>query len=167
MLLETARGDVRDRPAERDRRLARAVALLERALQISPLDPDHSRNLAATHRSWAALSGNATERRRHAEQADGYYQRAVTLSPNNAALRNEWAALHLERRDPARARLRAMASDVLTGWERNNESESRAVWAVWAALMNLPHHVAKSAQAAAEDELYWQIEHTKQAILAM
>ena len=73
---------------------------------------------------------------------------------------------HLIGRDPARARLRAMASDVLTGWERNNESESRAVWAVWAALMNLPHHVAKSAQAAAEDELYWQIEHTKQAILA-
>jgi tetratricopeptide (TPR) repeat protein len=103
VLMETARGDDLDRPAERDRRLARAVALLERALQISPLDPDHSRNLAATHRRWAASSGNATERRRHTEQADGYYQRAVTLSPNNVALRNEWAALHLERRDPARA----------------------------------------------------------------
>lgn len=65
---------------------------------------------------------------------------------------------------PENATLRSLASDVATAWGRSNQAESRAVWAVWAALMNLPKHVAKSAQSVGEDQLAWQIDRTKEAI---
>ncbi|MBI3764853.1 MAG: hypothetical protein HY260_23685, partial [Chloroflexi bacterium] len=47
------------------------------------------------YRWWASVAPNAAERIARAQTADGYYTRAVTLSPQNATLWDEWASLDL------------------------------------------------------------------------
>ena len=46
VFVEKARQDLRRQPPERERYMADAVAVMQRALKISPLNTDHPRNLA-------------------------------------------------------------------------------------------------------------------------
>lgn len=84
--------------------MGRARAVLERARRTTPLDPDHPRNLAKLHRSWATLVEEDAERDRHRALAEGYYAEAARLAPNDVTLWNEWAAVQMERGRLERAR---------------------------------------------------------------
>ena len=68
-------------------------SLLE-AREIAPLNTDHSANLARLHRTWGGLS-QGEARQAHLETALEYYEDALSLSPNNAQLWNEWGQTHL------------------------------------------------------------------------
>ncbi|MBA3534123.1 MAG: O-antigen ligase family protein [Ardenticatenales bacterium] len=94
-LMEKAR-TLSDNIQQRDLYLQEARAILERAQNTNPLNTDHTRNLASLHRAWAGMISDPTARAQHLDTADGYYERAVQLSPNNAALWNDWASLKAE-----------------------------------------------------------------------
>lgn len=83
-------------PEQRDFYLQQSLTVLERAQATNPRNTDHTRNLASLHRVWASMIDDPTERQRHLVLADQYYAAAVKLSPNNAALWNDWAALYLD-----------------------------------------------------------------------
>lgn len=104
--MEKAR-TITDNPSQREYFLEEARAVLERAQRTNPLNTDHTRNLASLHRVWASLSTDPTTRESHLAKADEYYAQAVKLSPNNAAIWNDWASLAAERgrMDEAEARL--------------------------------------------------------------
>ena len=88
---------------ERQQAFAKALTSLQDALDISPLNTDHPRNLAKAHRVSALNSTDVGQQTQHLEQADGLYRYAVTLSPQNATLWAEWATLYLEERQPEQA----------------------------------------------------------------
>jgi tetratricopeptide (TPR) repeat protein len=104
-------GSIRLQQAERDGAesaeqttdLEHAREAFERAARTSPLDPDHSRNLAKLHRFWAKVAANGDERRNHLRAADEEYRRAAVLMPLNPFYRAEWATLFLENGDGSRA----------------------------------------------------------------
>ena len=64
--------------------------VLERALELNPLNTDHSANLARLHRTWAEASSDPTQREEELKKALAYYKQALSLSPHNAQLWNEW-----------------------------------------------------------------------------
>jgi tetratricopeptide (TPR) repeat protein len=125
VLLERTKAEDID-AAERDRRFAATRSVLRRAQEISPLNADHPRNLARAERAWALASEAVQARQAHYRQADSDFQRALQLSPNNAAMWNEWATLRLERGDRAGALAlldRSLRVDPLyktTHWLRAN-----------------------------------------------
>lgn len=106
--------------ADREALLAEARHSLEEAQQIAPLNPDHTANLARLYTTWASLSVDAADRETLARTASGYYERALKLSPNDARLWDEWAALFLELLPrPAEAYprlLRALELDPAYDW---------------------------------------------------
>ena len=63
---------------------------------LNPLNTDHTANLARLNRRWAELAADAAVRTLHAQASNTYYSQAVQLSPNNAGLWNEWAALEFQ-----------------------------------------------------------------------
>jgi tetratricopeptide (TPR) repeat protein len=79
--------------AQRDQVLAEAEQQLKVARRLNPLNTDHTANLARLNRRWAELSADPGLRSQRATTADDYYGQAIQLSPNNAGLWNEWAAL--------------------------------------------------------------------------
>ena len=81
---------------QRDSLLATAQQQLQVAQRLNPLNTDHTANLARLNRRWAELSTDPATRAQHAAAADTYYRTAVMLSPNNAGLWNEWAALEFQ-----------------------------------------------------------------------
>ena len=90
--------------------LQQKVALLSqsrdsllKALDINPLNTDHSANLARLYRAWGGLITEPAERVKLLEQSYNYYGQATSLSPNNAQLWNEWGlvAYFLGRYDEA------------------------------------------------------------------
>lgn len=102
VLTELARRGTGEEWTVREQTLVRAEEALGAAQARMPRSPDHPRNLATLHRTWAALTTDAV-RAAHVRQAAEQYQRAAALGPHNAELRNEWATLYLEQRDGARA----------------------------------------------------------------
>lgn len=82
-------------PAQRFAVLDECRKALEKAQNLNPLNTDHSANLARLYSSWAAYTTNAEERTNRVNQSIQYYEQATTLSPNNAQLHNEWAALYM------------------------------------------------------------------------
>ncbi len=80
-----------------------ALAAGERALEVNPLDPEHSRNLATLHRIWAGSLDDARERQHHYVEANRYFEQAIRLDPRNAGIWNAWAVLHLERNEVEKA----------------------------------------------------------------
>ncbi len=82
--------------AQRDQLLAEAEGELQAARKLNPLNTDHTANLARLNRRWAELSTDAAARTQHAQASDLYYSQAVMLSPHNAGLWNEWAALDFQ-----------------------------------------------------------------------
>ena len=83
-------------PAQRDALLAQAEEELQVARRLNPLNTDHTANLARLNRRWAELATDDSVRTTHAQASDTYYSQAVQLSPNNAGLWNEWAALQFQ-----------------------------------------------------------------------
>jgi tetratricopeptide (TPR) repeat protein len=63
------------------------------ARRLNPLNTDHTANLARLNRRWAELSTDPALRAQRAQASHDYYAQAVELSPHNAGLWNEWAAL--------------------------------------------------------------------------
>lgn len=100
--MEKAR-TLQGQPEQRDFYLQQALTVLERAQATNPRNTDHTRNLASLHRVWATMTENPDERQRHLDLAEKYYADAVQLSPNNAALWNDWAALYLDQGQTDRA----------------------------------------------------------------
>jgi cyclophilin family peptidyl-prolyl cis-trans isomerase/tetratricopeptide (TPR) repeat protein len=79
-----------------------AEASLLEAREIAPLNTDHSANLARLHRTWGGLS-QGEERQSHLETALDYYEDALSLSPHNAQLWNEWGQTYLALGDTEQA----------------------------------------------------------------
>lgn len=83
-LLETA--------AERDALLNTAESELKTAQSINPLNTDHTANLARLYARWAGTTTGPTQAQLVA-QSEAHYAQALTLSPQNAVLRNEYGRL--------------------------------------------------------------------------
>jgi tetratricopeptide (TPR) repeat protein/O-antigen ligase len=113
-------------PQQRGGLLAQALVVAQGAEQTNPLNTDHARNLARLHHLWAGLLTDPVERSWHVEETHRWYAAALKLSPNNAALWNEWALLYLEQNDPAIAlaildeSLRIDPAYTTTYWLRAN-----------------------------------------------
>ncbi|MGI6367106.1 MAG: O-antigen ligase family protein [Anaerolineae bacterium] len=67
---------------------AQAIAHLEAAQALSPLNADHPANLARAFRSWAT-SGGAAEAQSYLQRALAQYDSAIALRPHSAVLLNE------------------------------------------------------------------------------
>jgi tetratricopeptide (TPR) repeat protein len=79
---------------QRDDVMQQAEQQLLEAQALNPLNTDHSANLARLNRQWAFLTeGDPAARLVRADASNRYYGVAVSLSPNNAGLWNEWAIL--------------------------------------------------------------------------
>jgi len=68
--------------------------VLLRALELNPLNTDHSANLARLYRSRAELSTNPAEEQALFERSVEYYEQATLLSPNAAHLYDEWGLVY-------------------------------------------------------------------------
>jgi tetratricopeptide (TPR) repeat protein len=73
--------------AERDLKVAQS---------INPLNTDHTVNLARLYSWWASQASSEATQAERAQKASNYYATAITLSPNNSTLWDEWAALYLQ-----------------------------------------------------------------------
>jgi tetratricopeptide (TPR) repeat protein len=101
----------------RDDLFAAARIILEEARVINPFNTDHSANLARMWRQSADLTVDAAQKQARYENSSREYGTATSLSPNNAALWNEWASLqmyNLRNLDEAKVKLdRSLALDKL------------------------------------------------------
>lgn len=79
---------------EREDLLETAEAELKAAQDINPLNTDHTANLARLYARWAGVTQGAGQQTLR-EQAEAYYQDALSLSPQNAVIRNEYGRLVL------------------------------------------------------------------------
>ena len=59
----------------------KAQGALERALELSPLDPDHYGNLANLHHCWADVTDNPAEKAERLKVALSYYQQVMAMAP--------------------------------------------------------------------------------------
>lgn len=80
---------------QRDQLISRAAQDLLAAQKLNPLNTDHTANLARLHSLWATFTQDPVIQAERAEISDNYFSRALVLSPNNARLWDEWAALYL------------------------------------------------------------------------
>ena len=89
-------------------------------LFINPLNTDHSANLARLYKAWADMMQDQATSQTYARAASEYYDQAVSLSPNNARLWDEWAALALSQLEQSEAALErlthALKLDPLYDW---------------------------------------------------
>lgn len=79
--------------AEQEALLQNAETRLLEAQDINPLNTDHTANLARLNTRWVSLSADAADQAQKEEAAEGYYQGALQLSPQNSVIRNEYARL--------------------------------------------------------------------------
>ena len=90
------RAAITEVPAEQTQLLTRAEGLLLRAQAINPLNTDHTANLARLNTRWYAAIDDTAERTERLNLAARYYETALTLSPQNSVIRNEYARLILD-----------------------------------------------------------------------
>ncbi|MCA9952593.1 MAG: O-antigen ligase family protein [Anaerolineales bacterium] len=76
--------------------LEEAETRLLDAQAINPLNTDHTANLARLNTRTILTAPNDTERTERLNKAEGYYQAALALSPQNSIIRNEYARLLYE-----------------------------------------------------------------------
>jgi tetratricopeptide (TPR) repeat protein len=81
---------------DQDGLVAQAEKDLKVAQAINPLNTDHTANLARLYSWWASNAKNKDDLIMRGEQASAYYATAVTLSPNNSNLWDEWAILFMQ-----------------------------------------------------------------------
>ena len=82
-------------PAERDQMMIRAEQDLLRAQELNPLNTDHTGNLARLYNLWASYAEDSQVRDNRLQKSSSCYATAVTLSPNNSRIWDEWALLFL------------------------------------------------------------------------
>jgi tetratricopeptide (TPR) repeat protein len=81
--------------SQRDQLIQQAESDLKKAQSINPLNTDHTANLARLFSLWASLTSDATLKQQRAQTSSEYFQKAVTLSPQNSRLWDEWALLYM------------------------------------------------------------------------
>jgi tetratricopeptide (TPR) repeat protein len=86
------RSSVTEAQDEQQSLLTTAENLLLEAQRINPLNTDHTANLARLNTRWAESSGG-DERAQRISTAESFYESALTLSPNNSVIANEYARL--------------------------------------------------------------------------
>ncbi len=88
---------------------------LKKAQSLNPLNTDHTANLARLYSWWATKATQPSDKQQRAQTASQYYATALTLSPHNSTLWDEWAVLFMQglnQPDQAYTRLqRALALD--------------------------------------------------------
>ena len=82
-------------PTAQDQLIRQAETDLLKAQRLNPLNTDHTANLARLYSLWAAFVDDPVTRQQRAEKSSQYFAEAVSLSPNNARLWDEWAVLYL------------------------------------------------------------------------
>jgi tetratricopeptide (TPR) repeat protein len=80
---------------QRDQLIMQAESDLKKAQSLNPLNTDHTANLARLYSLWASLTSDAALKQQRAQTSSDYFQRAVTLSPQNSRLWDEWALLYM------------------------------------------------------------------------
>ncbi|MDY6875945.1 MAG: tetratricopeptide repeat protein [Chloroflexota bacterium] len=80
--------------AVRDNVMRMTEQTLIQALELNPLNTDHSRNLAKMYMRWIQLTPDTAKHGGLAQQSTEHFRIATMLSPNNADLWNEWAGLY-------------------------------------------------------------------------
>jgi tetratricopeptide (TPR) repeat protein len=86
------RSSVTEDTAEQAALLRTAEERLIEAQKINPLNTDHTANLARLNTRWAEIA-DEQDRQERIDIASGYYEAAMSLSPNNAIIINEYARL--------------------------------------------------------------------------
>lgn len=102
--LEQARAAVD--AAQRNGLFEEAIARLDQARVLNPLNTDHTANLARAYRSWAEAESDPALKTQRLELALQHYAQAIALSPQNAQLYNEQGMTYAALGDTARARAR-------------------------------------------------------------
>jgi tetratricopeptide (TPR) repeat protein len=87
---------ITDTTADQDSLIKQAENDLKVAQSINPLNTDHTANLARLYSWWAGKATDPKVRAERAQKASDYYKTAVTLSPNNSTLWDEWAVLSMQ-----------------------------------------------------------------------
>jgi len=105
---------------ERENLVTQADSDLKKAQALSPLNTDHTANLARLYNLWATYTTDPGLRAQRAQTSSDYFSKAVTLSPHNARLWDEWAFLFLnvmQKPDEAYQRLaHALEIDPYYDW---------------------------------------------------
>jgi hypothetical protein len=87
---------VTESPTDQDTLVHQAESDLMVAQSINPLNTDHTANLARLYSWWASNATNQDDLLKRGGKASDYYATAVTLSPNNSTLWDEWAVLFMQ-----------------------------------------------------------------------
>lgn len=82
--------------AARERLIEEAERILLHARDLNPLNTDHTANLGRFYVARAGLTNDPEQRRAFLEKAETFFSQAVSLSPNNARLRDEYAVALLQ-----------------------------------------------------------------------
>jgi tetratricopeptide (TPR) repeat protein len=81
---------------DQDSLVQKAEKDLKVAQAINPLNTDHTANLARLYSWWASKASTQGDLTERAQKASDYYSAALTLSPNNSTLWDEWASLDMQ-----------------------------------------------------------------------
>ena len=87
---------ITEKTADQDTLIEQAESDLKVAQSINPLNTDHTANLARLYSWWAGKATDPKVRSERGQKASDYYETAVTLSPNNSTLWDEWAVLSMQ-----------------------------------------------------------------------
>jgi len=87
---------ITEKTEDQDALVLQAENDLKVAQSINPLNTDHTANLARLYSWWAGKTTDPTVSSDRAQKASDYYATAVTLSPNNSTLWDEWAVLLMQ-----------------------------------------------------------------------
>jgi tetratricopeptide (TPR) repeat protein len=88
------RAQATDDPAQRAAFLDKGLNVLLQARKINPLNTDHSANLARYYRTRGGMASEPVDKEKYLNQALEYYRQAISLSPHNAQLFNEWGLVY-------------------------------------------------------------------------
>jgi tetratricopeptide (TPR) repeat protein len=80
---------------ERNLLISQAEADLKQAQRINPLNTDHTANLARLFSLWSSFVQDSTEGLEKGQISDKYFASAVSLSPQNVRIWDEWALLYM------------------------------------------------------------------------
>jgi len=87
---------ITDTASDQDTLVLQAEKDLKVAQAINPLNTDHTANLARLYSWWSGKATNTNTRSERAQKASEFYDTAVTLSPNNSTIWDEWAILFMQ-----------------------------------------------------------------------
>ena len=80
---------------ERNLLISQAEADLKQAQRINPLNTDHTANLARLFSLWSSFVQDSAEGLEKGQISDKYFASAVSLSPQNVRIWDEWALLYM------------------------------------------------------------------------